>query len=322
MIITRTPLRISLVGGGTDLPSFYKKSFGAVVSFAIDKYIFIGLNKKFDGNTRVSYSKTELVDDPNDLEHEIIRESLMDFGLKGVEIVSVADIPGSGTGLGSSSSLTVGLLRALQKYTGKKKFSNPHELANYAYIIERLLCSKSVGRQDHLAAAYGNIHYFQFERNKVTAELLLLNDGEKHELEDRLTLLWTGKSHNADVILKAQEENMKFGRWMAASRMRDIAVMMRDKLRNKDFSNIGTYMDMNWQIKRRLADGISNEWIDGIYEKAMNAGAEGGKILGAGGGGFFLFFGKVNLSSILEEATGLRHIPFKIDTEGSKVIYE
>ena len=321
MILTRTPLRISLVGGGTDLPSFYKRSFGAVVSFAIDKYIYVVLNNKFDGKTRVSYSKTENVTHPSVLKHDIVRESLLDFDVHSIEVVTIADIPGNGTGLGSSSSLTVGLLRALQKYTGEKRFANPHELANYAYDVERELCGKFCGRQDHFPAAYGNLHYFQFEQNRVTAELLTLNDTERHELENRFTLLWTGRSRRGDNILKVQEENIKMGRWQLASGMRDIAVMMKDDLRKKDLYNIGAYMDANWQLKRRMADGIADEWIDDIYDKAIKAGAEGGKILGAGGGGFFLFFGRVNLGSELEKATGLKRIPFKIDTEGSKVIY-
>lgn len=322
MIVTRTPLRISLVGGGTDMPSFYKRGFGAVVSFAIDKYIYVCLNKKFDGKTRISYSETECVEKAVNLKHDLVRESLMDFDVHdGVEVMTVADIPGNGTGLGSSSTLTVGLLQALQKYTGEKRFSNPHELAAYAYDVERELCEYSVGRQDHLPAAYGNLHYFQFEQDKVIAELINLNNAELGELSYRFTLLWTGKSRNSTDILREQEENMNMGRWRLAEGMRDIAVAMKDDLKKKDFSNIGAYLDANWQLKRRMATGISNEWIDETYDKAMEAGAEGGKICGAGGGGFFLFYGKVGVSGALEKATGLKHIPFKIETEGSKVIY-
>ncbi len=322
MILTRTPLRISLVGGGTDIPSFYKRGFGAVVSFAINKYIYVGVNKKFDGRTRVSYSKLEDVERVFDIQHDLIRESLLQFGVnQGVEISTVADIPGNGTGLGSSSALAVGLARALKKYTHGDQFKNPHELAKWAYEIERELCEQSVGKQDHFASAYGGIHYFQFEEKRVIAELLSLGAGKKHELENHFTLLWTGKHRSANEILKEQEENMKKGRWQLASGMRDIAVMMRDDLRKNDFSNIGAYLDANWQIKRRMAKGISSEWIDSIYDKAMEAGAEGGKILGAGGGGFFLFYGKFGIGDDLEKATGLRKIDFKIEPEGSKVIY-
>ncbi|MBW1672999.1 MAG: kinase [Deltaproteobacteria bacterium] len=302
---------------------FFRRADGAVVSFAINKYIYVGVNKKFDDLIRLSYSETEISDGIWNLKHDIVRESLKYFEVfNGIEVVTMADIPGSGTGLGSSSTLTVGLIRALQKYTGKKRFFNPHELAEMAYKIEEYLCKKAVGKQDHFAAAYGGLHYYQFEKDKVIAELLDLNSKELKELQSRFTLLWTGRTRSATKILQRQERNLDKGRFQLASGMRDIAVMMRDDLRKKDISNIGAYMDANWQIKRRMANGISNDWIDDIYDRAIEAGAEGGKICGAGGGGFFLFYGKLGIGPDLEKATGLKQIDFKIEKEGSKVIYE
>lgn len=322
MIITRTPLRISLVGGGTDMPAFYKRSFGAVVSFAIDKYVYVALNEKFDGKTRVSYSRTENVQHPMELKHDIVRESLMSFDVKGVEVVSVADIPGNGTGLGSSSSLAVGLVKALYKYTDGKGLVNPRGFADYAYHVERNLCVYSVGKQDHYAAAYGGLHYYQFESDdSVLAELINLDENELLELENRFVLLWTGRSRSAGEILKRQEANMGTERARLAVGMRDLAIQMRDDLRKKEYTNIGAYMNANWKIKRQMAQGITNEWIEEKYRLAMDAGAEGGKLCGAGGGGFLLFYGPLGIGPDLEKATGLKHIPFKIDTEGSKVVY-
>lgn len=302
---------------------FYRKSDGAVVSFAINKYIYVGVNKKFDDGIRVSYSETEIVDNISKLKHDIVREALINFGIeKGIEIVTMADIPGGGTGLGSSSTLTVGLIRALQKYTGHKRFSNPHELAEAAYLIEQDYCNKAVGKQDHFAAAYGGLHYYQFEKDRVVAELLNLNANELKELQSHFTLLWTGRTRSATKILRHQERNLDQGRYQIAVGMRDLAIMLRDDLRKKDISNIGAYLDANWQLKRRLANGISDDWIDDIYDKAIGAGAEGGKICGAGGGGFFLFYGKIGIGPDLEEATGLEKIDFEIEKEGSKVIYD
>jgi len=321
MILTRTPLRISLVGGGTDLPGFYKRSFGAVISFAINKYVYVGVNKKFDDKVRVSYSRTENEKHAMDLRHDIIREALLSYGTNGIEVVTVADIPGSGTGLGSSSSLAVGLSKALHKYTNGQANRHPSVYAEHGYHIEREMCLHHVGKQDHYAAAYGGWHYFQFNADDtVSAEPIELNEDEKHELENRFVLLWTGRARNAKDILKEQEAGIETFS-PTYHRMRELAIEMRNELRAKDFSNIGAYMRDNWKLKKLLSSGISNPWIDEIYGKAIEAGAQGGKLCGAGGGGFFLFYGKLGLAQRLEKATGLKHIPFQIDTEGCRVLY-
>jgi D-glycero-alpha-D-manno-heptose-7-phosphate kinase len=318
MILIRTPLRISLVGGGTDLPAFYKRSFGAVVSFAIDKYVYVAVNPKFDGKVRVSYSKTENVNHPMELKHDIIREVLLSYNVSGVEVVTVADIPGSGTGLGSSSALAVGLVR----YVGARDGYHPRDYAELAYEIERERCLHPVGKQDHYISAFGGVRFLKFQPDdSVIVEEIRLDEHEREELESRFALLWTGRNRNANDILKQQEENLNGNRFLLAQGMRDLAVQLRNDLQKKDFSNIGVYMDAGWQVKRQMAQGITNEWIDQKYQEAMAAGAEGGKICGAGGGGFFLFYGKPGFAPTLERATELKHIPFHIEPEGSKVIY-
>lgn len=322
MIIVRTPLRISLVGGGTDMPAFYQRSFGAVVSFGIDKYVYVTLSPKFDGKIRVSYSRTENVHHPMELKHDIIREALLSFNVNGIEVTTVADIPGTGTGLGSSSSLAVGLVNGLHRYCQGDWNPHPSNIAAYAYKIERELCNRTVGKQDHWAAAYGGVHYFQFEKDeRVNAELLNFTENQILELENRFYLLWTGRARAAGDILKRQEVNLQSNRYHQALAMRDLAIQLRGELRARDFSNIGSYLHANWERKRQMAQGITSDWIDRKYQAAMEAGAEGGKLCGAGGGGFFLFFGKLGLAADLERATGLEYIPFKIDDEGSKVIY-
>jgi len=319
MIITRTPLRISLVGGGTDMPGFYYREFGAVVSFAINKYIYVSVNEKFDGKVRVSYSETENVSRPLELKHDIVRETLHYYHQDGLEITSVADVPGSGTGLGSSSAFTVGLVRALDPHKNR----HPDFYAKEAYHIERILCRHSCGKQDHWAASYGGVHLYRFMPDEeVIAEDLNLKADTLIELQNHFTLLWTGRGRSSKKILADQEKVLEGHRWDLARVMRDMAIQLKNDLRDGDISNIGQYLDANWQIKRQMAHGITDGWIDRKYDQAIAAGAEGGKICGAGGGGFFLFYGPLGIGPKLEQATRLRRVPFEIELEGSKVIYE
>lgn len=323
MILVRTPLRISLVGGGTDLPAFYQRAgYGAVVSFAINQYVYVAINPKFDGTVRVSYSETENVATPYDLKHDIIREALLVYGIDGVEVVTIADIPGKGTGLGSSSSLAVGLANGLGKYKGHAL--GPYYSANRGYLIESDLCKHPVGKQDHFAAAYGDLHYFQFKgKGDVEAKLLLLTDNERKEFSRRFILLWTGKTRSANDILAKQAENFGDTEHMRAGmNMRDTADALRDDLVNHNFGRIGDYLNFGWKMKKTLARGITDSWLDAIYEAGMGAGALGGKLCGAGGGGFFLFYAEPDKADAIVEATGLKRIPFEIDTNGSEVVYE
>jgi len=314
MIITRTPLRISLCGGGTDLPQFYERHGGACVSFAISKYVYVTVNQKFDTQIRLSYSKTENVRKASQLKHDIARACLQ--GMAGLEITSVSDIPGEGTGLGSSSSFAVGLLNALHHIPGTGN------LAEMAYLAE-LGCGHGAGKQDFYAAAYGGLHLFQFHKDgSVCAEPLITN-GDILELQDYFLLFWTGKTRRASKILHQQAINISQDGTaeFAALDMRDLALDLARELRDGNIEAVGPFLNENWALKKKLAPGISDVWIDDVYEKAMEAGATGGKICGAGGGGFLLLFAEPKYHAAIELTVGMRRIFFEIEEEGSKVIY-
>lgn len=321
MIITRTPMRISLVGGGTDLPAFYTQFGGAVVSMAIDKYIYISVNRKFDGRIRLSYSKTENVDRADQLKHDLARACINTFKESGLEITSVADIPGSGSGLGSSSSYTVGLLLALSE------LHNPHwspsSLAEDAYKIEAG-SGKTLGKQDHYAAAYGGFHFFNFKKDGcVSVEPICLDELRQKYIEDWSLLLWTDQTRSAEKILRTQGLNLIHNHESIAraDTMRDCAHDLKNCIRGDRFEEIGFFLAKNWSLKKGLSSSISNTWIDKIYEAAMQAGAEGGKLCGAGGGGFMYFWVDPKKRAAVIQATGLREVPFQMAEKGSCVIY-
>ena len=325
MIITKTPLRISLVGGGTDLPEFYKQYGGAVVSMAIDKYIYVMLNKKFDGGVRVSYSVTENVHEPEMLKHDLVREALSQFETNGVEVVSVADIPGGGTGLGSSSSFSVGLILALNKYLGNPTNRHPSVLADSAYYLERVLCGHTVGKQDHYAAAYGGFNFFYFHNDgMVTTMPIKLSKTNFGLMQHNMILFWVGKTRQAESILKNQAVGLKNNTDVSndAIQMKNLAVGLNDYLQKDNIDTIGTYIGMNWQLKKNLALGIAPKEISNYYDAAMEAGASGGKLCGAGGSGFLLFYAPYEYHAAIEQAVGLRRVPFKISNEGAQVIYD
>lgn len=303
-----------MCGGGTDLPAFYQCHGGAVVSLAIDKYIYISINPHFDGGIRLSYSKTENVERPSQLKHDIVRTCLE--GQNGLEITSVSDIPGEGSGLGSSSSFTVGLLNALKHIPGTCN------LAEMAYLAE-VRCGHGAGKQDHYAAAYGGMHLFKFNQNGSVCVEPLLDREERDDLQSKLMLFWTGKTRQASKILKQQA--IAVGKdgpaEFAALDMRDIALELYRQLKYGNIDMVGYYLHENWELKKKLAPGISDPWIDDIYEKALEAGATGGKICGAGGGGFLLLFAQPEDQPTIEKTVGMRRIPFRIEEEGSKVIY-
>lgn len=319
MITTKTPLRISLCGGGTDLKSFYSKHTGAVVSFSINRYVYVSVNKKFDGRLRVSYSKTENVDSVDDLQHELVRESLRLFNIKsGLEITSISDIPGGGTGLGSSSAFTVGLIKALSDHISLGS------LAERAFTVEADKCNHPVGKQDHYSAAFGGLNHFLFSRRKVewnpiSPSLKLIKDLESHSL-----LLWTGITRDANEILKTQNKtfldggNIEIGKQLSGL-ADDLYVEMLDGI---EMERIGEYLQKAWQLKKFLAQGITNSKVDAWYEQGMWKGAYGGKLLGAGGGGFLYFLAHPKQHDTIIKETGLRKIEFKLDYEGSQVIYE
>ena len=320
MIITKTPLRISFTGGGTDLKAFYENGYGAVVSAAINKYVYITINKRFDDTIRVSYSKTEIVSDYNEIKHDIVKACLDMVGVrKGVEITSISDIP-SGTGLGSSSSFTVGLLNALYTYVGERL--SAHELAEKACRVEIELLGHPIGKQDQYAAAYGGLNYFSFERNgDVLREKLELADSDKLMMDRKLMLFYTGIRRSADGILKRQT-NETGKKLDVLTFMRNQANEMRATFKEEGFNEkFALMLDAAWQKKKSVVDSISNNEIDNYYQKAIEAGAKGGKLLGAGGGGFILVYCDEGNQDKVRDAIGLREMDFKISRYGSRVVY-
>jgi D-glycero-alpha-D-manno-heptose-7-phosphate kinase len=324
MIISRTPLRISFLGGGSDLPSFYSQEPGAVVSTAINKYIYINVNTKFDHQIRASYSITEMVDTREALKHELIREALYCVGIeKGIEITSISDIPSSGTGMGSSSSYTVGLLNALYAYVGRHV--GAARLAQEACAIEIERCGKPIGKQDQYIAAYGGLQYIQFNPDgSVFVDPVICHPTTKALLEQRLLLLYTGITRSADGVLSEQKSNTESSPEARAAlrTMTRMAQSLRDSLMENELDCFGEMLHEAWMLKRSLANSISTGQIDGWYERARKAGAIGGKILGAGGGGFLLLYAPCEQhDAICQALPELKRIPFCLEPQGSKIIY-
>jgi D-glycero-alpha-D-manno-heptose-7-phosphate kinase len=324
MIITRTPLRISFAGGGSDLPAYYEQAPGAVVSTAIDKYIYITVNPKFDHMIRASYSVTEIVDSVAELKHELIREALYLLGIKeGIEITSISDIPSQGTGLGSSSSYTVGLLNALYAFTGH--MAGAERLADEACHIELDRCRKPIGKQDQYIAAYGGLRYTRFNPDgTVFSDPILCSPDTRKRLQNRLLMLYTGLTRSADNILTEQTQKTRSDGDKRASlqRMVGLADQLCEALSRDDIDAFGEILHAGWLEKRKLATNISNGRIDDWYERARANGAIGGKLLGAGGGGFLLLYADpARHTDICRALPELRFEPFHFCPQGSKVIY-
>lgn len=324
MIITRTPLRISFVGGGSDLPAFYEQERGAVVSTAINKYIYITVNPKFDHKIRVSYSITEIVDSIDEVNHELVREALKILGIKeGIEITSISDIPSGGTGLGSSSTYTVGLLNALYAYTGH--MAGAERLAREACDIEINRCQKRIGKQDQYIAAYGGLQYISFHSNgSVFTDPIICSPQTYQKLQDGLLLLYTGLTRSATDILVEQSEGVEsdYAKRVVTRHMVRLADQLSEALSQNDVEAFGEILHAGWTEKRKLAEGISNQNIDDWYERARTAGAIGGKLLGAGGGGFLLVYAKPEKhQDICKALPELRPVQFYFCPQGSKVIY-
>ncbi|MCY0851661.1 GHMP family kinase ATP-binding protein [Thermoplasma acidophilum] len=319
MIITRTPLRITFVGGGTDLPDFYTRHGGSVVSAAINRYIYIIVNKKFDSKIRVSYSRTEIVDKVDEIRHPTVREALRLLELDGgIEILSISDVPSQGTGLGSSSSFLVGLLNALHAY--KSEYVSNETLAEEAVKIEREILREAGGKQDQYMAAYGGIDLLQFFQNgEVRVKPIPLNTERLKYLRDNTALLYTGVERSStdihtDQISKIDDHIQEY------LEMKKLAEEFAVKLYASDIKELGEIMDRNWMLKRKLSGKITNDLIDRLYIRAKELGAYGGKLIGAGGGGFLLFFIDHNKRENLKEL-GLRQMDYDFDFEGSRIIY-
>ena len=321
MIISRTPLRISFAGGGTDLAAFYKNQPGAVTSTAINKYIYVTINQKFDHRIRVGYSKTENVDHVDDLHHGLVREAMKLTGIEsGVEITTIADIPSRGTGLGSSSSLTVGLLNALYAYQGIMK--SQQTLAQEACKIEIEILGEPIGKQDQYIAAFGGIQHIQFNPDEsVYVDPVICSPKTKQRLENNLLLFYTGVTRKASKILTKQIKNTE-KKTENLVKMKELSEKVRDSICNNKIAEVGKYLHQGWLYKKELASGISNPVIDEYYEKAIKLGASGGKILGAGGGGFLLIFCEPKFQDKVKR--GLKELPLasiKLEPQGSKIIY-
>ena len=321
MIITKTPFRISFGGGGSDIPSFYEKHGGCVLSTSINKYIYISIHPYFyPHQTVLKYSKTEIVDDIGQINHPIFNCALNEMGIKGVEITSTADIP-SNTGLGSSSAFTVGLLHTLSCYAGK--YNSKTRLAEKACSIEIEKLGSPIGKQDQYAAALGGLNFFKFNKDgAVSCEPVMLSTDTKRELQRRLMLFYLGTTRPANPILQEQQQNMTDeAKVKNLLDMCQLAQEMRITLENDDLSTFGSILHESWLLKRTLASGITNHEIDELYEKGLAAGAKGGKLLGAGGGGFLLFYCERDRQERLCVALGMRPTQFSFEQDGTSVVY-
>ena len=321
MVMTRAPLRITFVGGGTDLPFYYqKRDYGAVVSSAINKYIYVTVNRKFDSNIRISYSKTEIVDSVDRIEHPTIRESLRLLGIgNGIEIVSISDIPSAGTGLGSSSTFLVALLHALHSYKGE--FVSAEELAREAVKVEREILREDGGKQDQYIAAYGGTNLMKF-RNDGSVEMVnaVSHDSSLKKIEESLLLLYTNRERSSTEIHRDQIENSS-EKMNVYDEMKKLADGTLKAICDGDIDALGKLMHMNWMMKKSLSSRISDGWIDEKYERAIKLGAKGGKLVGAGGGGFLLLVAEPEKHENIAKELGLRKIDFRFSQSGSRVIF-
>lgn len=324
MIISKTPLRMSFAGGGSDLPAFYEHSEGAVVSAAIDKYIYVTVNQKFDSYIRISYSITENAKSVDKIEHPIVRETLKKLGIGGgIEITSIADIPSHGTGLGSSSSFTVGLLNALQAY--QKEFVSPERLAQAACELEIEIIKEPIGKQDQYAAAYGGLNFIRFHSDgSVSVDPIICLKETRRLLEKHILILYTGIMRSASRILQEQKRNTLSdkSKFKVMQKMARLARNLRDELQQNNLDAFGKILHENWILKQEMSRGVSNARIDRWYEIGLKQGALGGKLLGAGGGGFLMFYApQEKHQRIIEALPQLRPVNFNFSYAGSKIIF-
>ncbi len=326
MIISRTPVRVSFCGGGTDLAAYYEQEGspgGLVTSMALSKHIHVTVNRRFDDSVRVGYSQTEIVDDFEELRHELVREAMRLTGVtSGVEITTIADIPSRGTGLGSSSALTVGLLNALHTFAGNSV--DAAQLAEESCRIEIEILGEPIGKQDQYAAAFGGCNQISFHADEsVLIEALDIDNDQLDSLGDSFFLVYTGITRKASDILARQSAD-SVARRAELDALRAQAVEVRGALESGDYAAVGALLDASWRIKRTLVDGITGEALDALYEQVIALGATGGKLLGAGGGGFFLFHAPAGVRERVESELDSAHriIPLEIDRDGSIIIFD
>lgn len=323
MIISQTPLRMSFVGGGSDLPAYYRRHGGAVLSTAIDKYVYVSANPKFDGGIRLAYSRTEEVESLDQIQHRLFRAAFEVLGIAGgVEVTTTADIPSRGTGLGSSSTFTVGLLQVMSAYLGKTVTAD--WLAQTASYIEIEKCAEPIGKQDQYAAAHGGLNLIVFNPDDtVEVHPVAINPQVEAELQRRLVVLYTGGARSASAILRRQNEAVetRVDARRSLGRMVELAFDLQKELQAGRLDSFGEILRENWSLKKALSQGISNPEIEAWHDAAVGAGAEGGKLLGAGAGGFLMFYADPSRHDQIAAATGLRRIEFGFEPAGSRILF-
>lgn len=324
MIIVKTPLRISFVGGGSDMRNFYIHTDGKVVSTAIDKFVYAIVKERFDDLIYINYSRKECVESRDQIQHDLVREAMTITGVKnGVEITTLADIPSSGSGLGSSSSITVALLHAF--YTYRHQLVSAEQLAQDACRIEIDILGKPIGRQDQYAAAFGGTNRFVFKKGDLTERTPIeMTTAAKRRFAASLLLYYTGLTRSAEEILSRQESNLNDPeKFRTMIRMVDLVDPFMDGMADGDMKHCGQLLSENWRLKQTMATGISNPHIDKMYATALEAGALAGKVLGAGGGGFLmLIVSRENQNRVFEAMKTYRELPFMLEESGSKVIFD
>lgn len=324
MIISRTPLRMSFVGGGSDLPSFYERFGGAVLSTAIDKYVFVTCNPKFDSGIRIAYSKTEEVASVDEIDHKIVRATMKLLEVKGgIEITTIADVPSRGTGLGSSSSFAVGLLNVLHAF--QSCYASAARLAEESCRVEIDLCGEPIGKQDQYAAAFGGFNLIEFQPDgRVDVTPVMLRNEVRQSLSRRIIAFYTGVTRSASELLAVQATTVASSadKQKALQRMVQLCYVMKSELEGGNVDSFGEILHENWMLKKSLTAGISSEHIDQWYEAARRHGATGGKILGAGAGGFLIFYADEERHAGIEQAlSGLRRVQFGFEPLGSRIIF-
>lgn len=323
MIVSKTPLRMSFVGGGSDLPAFYNEESGAVLSTAINKYMYITVNKKFDNRIRLNYSRTEEADHFSQLQHPLVREALALTGIDGgIEIASMADIPSKGSGLGSSSSFTVGLLNAL--FAHKNQYASKETLARLACEIEITRCGEPIGKQDQYAAAFGGLNLIRFHPDEsVSVDPVICKAPLLAELDSSILVFFTGRTRSASAILANQSTAMQsMGRRLLMRRMVELAFDLKHELEAGSLANFGAILDENWRLKAQLTEGITDPQIDHLYATGLKHGATGGKLLGAGNGGFIMFFAPHSRhEEIKRSLPGLKPVQFHFDFNGAQIAF-
>lgn len=321
MIITKTPFRVSFCGGGSDIADFYREYGGCVLSTTINRYMYLTIHPYFDeSRTSLKYSQNEIVNNINDIKHSIFHCVLNEQHISGVEISSTADVP-SGTGLGSSSSFTVGLLHTLACYKGR--YVSKGRLAEEACKVEIEKLGAPIGKQDQYAAAFGGLNFITFHKDDtVSVEPVITKGRTLRQLQENLVMFYTGLTHDANQILSEQKKNIaKADKTKNLIRMCELARDMKKSLEENEIRDFGAILNESWQKKRELAGSISNARIDELYACAMEYGAGGGKLLGAGGGGFLLFYCPKERQALLREKLRLKPFPFQFEHDGSSVIY-